>query len=110
MRRGGWAGLLVGASLAIGYGTVSPRRTSTRPAASYLPLEVGAIWRYAIATDDGRRGTGTVSVDGVDYGGSNGAVREYRIREELPDETVWTWDDREAGRVAREQEEVDDRT
>jgi hypothetical protein len=75
-----------------------------------LPLEVGAIWRYAIATDDGRRGTGTISVDGVDYGGSNGGAPEYRVREELPDETIWTWDDREAERIAREQEEVDDRT
>jgi hypothetical protein len=93
-----------------GCGTLPPRRTGIPPAASYLPLEVGALWRYAITTDDGRHGTGTVSVDGVDYGGSNGAVPEYRVREELPDETIWTWDDREAGRVAREQEEVDDRT
>jgi hypothetical protein len=112
-RRGwvGWAGLVAAtAAAAVGCGTLPPRHTEVPRAASYLPLAVGAIWRYAIATDDGRRGTGTVSVDGVDYGGSNGAVPEYRIREELPDETIWTWDDREAGRVAREQEEVDDRT
>jgi hypothetical protein len=92
-----------------GCGTLPPRQIRTGPAATYLPLEVGALWRYAITASDGRRSTGTVSVDGIDYGGSNGAVPEYRVREELPDETIWTWDDREAGRVAREQEEVDDK-
>ena len=93
-----------------GCGTPPPHLTGARQAGSYLPLAVGAVWRYAITTDDGRHATGTIRVDGVDYGGSNGAVPEYRLREELPDETIWTWDDREAGRVAREQEEVDDRT
>ena len=81
-------------------------RPRARPEASYLPLEVGAVWRYAITTDDGRRGTGTLSVDGIDYGGSNGAVPEFRLREQLLDETIWTWDDLEPGRVAREQQEV----
>ena len=76
-------------------------------AASYLPLEVGAVWRYAITRDDGRRGEGVVSVDGVDYGASN--VGEYRIREELLDGTIWSWEGREAKRVALEQEEIDDR-
>ena len=78
-------------------------------AASYLPLEVGAIWRYAITSDDGRRGEGVVSVDGVDYGGAKGAVPEYRLREELLDGTIWIWEGREAKRVAIEQEEIDDR-
>jgi len=78
-------------------------------AASYLPLEVGAVWRYAITRDDGRRGEGVVSVDGVDHGGSHGGVAEYRIREELLDGTIWTWEQREATRVALEQEEIDDR-
>ncbi len=110
MRRGWWEGLVVGTLAVVGCGTLPSQRTRTRPAASYLPLEVGAVWRYAIATDGGRRGTGTVSVDGIDYGGSNGAVPEYRVREDLPDETIWTWDDRETERVAREQEEVDDQT
>ncbi|HVV51312.1 MAG TPA: hypothetical protein VHO06_16705 [Polyangia bacterium] len=97
------------ALLALGCGTVAARPYA-RPKTSYLPLEVGAVWRYAVSGDDGRQGTGTISVDGVDYGGSNGAVPEYRVREELPEETIWTWDDREAGRVAREQQEIDDRT
>jgi hypothetical protein len=79
-------------------------------AASYLPLEVGATWRYAITRDDGRRGQGVVSVDGVDYGGPLGGDAEYRIREDLLDETIWSWEDREAKRVALEQEEIDDRT
>ena len=79
-------------------------------AASYLPLEVGAVWRYAITSDDGRRGEGVVSVDGVDYGGPKDAVLEYRIREELLDGTIWSWEGREAKRVALEQEEIDDRT
>jgi hypothetical protein len=78
-------------------------------AASYLPLEIGAVWRYAITRDDGRRGDGVVSVDGVDYGGSNGGVAEYRIRAELLDGTIWSWEEREAKRVALEQEEIDDR-
>ena len=69
-------------------------------ASSYLPLELGAVWRYAITRDDGRRGEGVVSVDGIDYGGSNGAVPEYRIREELLDGTIWSWEGREAKRVA----------
>jgi hypothetical protein len=107
---GAWVGLTIGALALAGCGTMAPRREGSRHTASYLPLEVGAVWRYAIATDDGRHGTGTVSVDGVDYGGSNGAVPEYRVREELLGQTIWTWDDREAGRVAREQEEVDDPT
>jgi hypothetical protein len=95
--------------LAAGCGTIASR-PHARPAAKYLPLEVGAVWRYAITTDDGRQGTGTLAVDGVDYGGSNGSVPEYRLREELLDETIWTWDDLEAGRVAREQQEIDDPT
>jgi hypothetical protein len=79
-------------------------------AASYLPLEVGAAWCYEITRDDGRRGQGVVSVDGVDYGGPLGGDAEYRIREDLLDETIWSWEDREAKRVALEQEEIDDRT
>jgi hypothetical protein len=110
MRLGAWVGLSVGVALAAGCGTLRAPPGGARPAASYFPLQVGAVWRYAITTDDARHGTGTVSVDGVDYGGSNGAVPEYRVREELPDKTIWTWDDREPGRLAREQEEVDDRT
>ena len=86
-----------------------PRPEGAALAASYLPLEVGAVWRYAITRDDGRRGEGVVSVDGVDYGGSNGGVAEYRIREELLDGTIWSWEGREAKRVALEQEEIDDR-
>ncbi len=78
-------------------------------AASYLPLEVGAVWRYAITRDDGRRGEGVVSVDGVDRGGSTGGGAEYRIRQELLDGTTWIWEEREAKRVALEQEEIDDR-
>ena len=77
-------------------------------AASYLPLEVGAVWRYAITRDDGRRGEGAVSVDGVDYGGSNGRATQYRIRQQLLDGTIWSWEGREAERVALEQEEIDD--
>ena len=79
-------------------------------AASYLPLEVGAVWRYAISREDGRHGEGVVSVDGVDYGGSNGALAEYRIREDLLDATIWSWEERQAKRVALEQVEIDDRT
>jgi hypothetical protein len=78
-------------------------------AAKYLPLEVGAVWRYAITRDDGRRGEGVLSVDGVDYGGSQGGVAEYRIREELLDGTIWSWEQRDGTRVALEQEEIDDR-
>jgi hypothetical protein len=76
---------------------------------SYLPLEVGAVWRYAITRDDGRRGDGVVSIDGVDYGASTGNALEYRIREELLDGTIWSWEGRDAKRVALEQEEIDDR-
>jgi len=79
------------------------------PRASYLPLEVGASWRYAITGDDGRRGEGVVSVDGVDYGGPNGGVAEYRVRADLLDGTIWSWERREATRVVLEQEEIDDR-
>ena len=93
-----------------GCSAVAHGREAVRLEASYLPLEVGALWRYAITTDDGRHGTGSVSVAGVDYGGSSGTVPEYRVREDLLDGTVWTWDDREAGRVAVEQQEIDDRT
>jgi hypothetical protein len=78
-------------------------------AASYLPLEVGAVWRYAITRDDGRRGEGVVSVDGIDYGGPNGATAEYRVREDLLDRTVWSWEERDQTRVELEQEEIDDR-
>jgi hypothetical protein len=78
-------------------------------ATSFLPLEVGASWRYAITRDDGRRGEGVVSVDGVDYGGSNGGVGEYRVRADLLDGTIWSWEVREATRVALEQEEIDNR-
>jgi len=78
-------------------------------AASYLPLEVGAVWRYAITRDDGQRGQGVVSVDGFDYGGANDNVVEYRIRQELLDGTIWSWEARQAKRVALEQEEIDDR-
>jgi hypothetical protein len=78
-------------------------------AASYLPLEVGAVWRYAITSDDGRHGEGVVAVDGVDYGGPKGTVAEYRIREQLLDGTIWSWEWREAKRVALEQQEIDDR-
>ena len=78
-------------------------------ATSYLPLEVGAVWRYAITRDDGRRGEGVVSVDGIDYGGSTGGGAEYRIREELLDGTIWSWEGRAAKRVALEQKEIDDR-
>jgi hypothetical protein len=105
----GAARLALGALLVVGCGTVAPRPRVPHQA-SYLPLEVGAVWRYAVTTDDGRQGIGTVSVDGIDYGGSNGAGPEFRVREQLLDETIWTWDDQEPGRVAREQEEVDDRT
>jgi hypothetical protein len=93
-----------------GCSAVAHGREAVHREASYLPLEVGALWRYAITTDDGRSGTGSVTVDGVDYGGSSGAVPEYRVREDLLDGTVWTWDDREAGRVALDQEEIDDPT
>src|SRR3954452_17126447 len=78
-------------------------------AASFLPLEVGAIWRYAITGDDGRRGEGLIRVDGVDSVGSNGGVGEYRVREDLLDETIGSWEAREPTRVALEQEEIDNR-
>jgi hypothetical protein len=78
-------------------------------AVSYLPLEVGALWRYAITRDDGRRGEGVVSVDGIDYGGPTGGGVEYRIRQDLLDGTVWSWEGRQATRVVLEQEEIDDR-
>ncbi len=106
-------GLVVALAGALGVAGCTPvvhRRTSLGLGAGYFPLEVGRVWRYAIAADDGRHGTGTISVDGVDYGGSSGAVPEYRVREQLLDGTVWSWDDQEAGRVACEQEELDDRT
>jgi hypothetical protein len=79
-------------------------------AASYLPLEVGALWRYAITRDDGRQGEGVVSVVGVDSAGPNGRAAEYRIREDLLDATIRRWEVREATRVGLEQEEIDDRT
>jgi len=88
--------------------SVAHSHESLAAAASYLPLEVGAVWRYAITSDDGRRGQGVVSVDGVDYAGPSGGVAEYRIREDLLDGTIWVWEGREAKRVALEQEEIDD--
>jgi hypothetical protein len=103
-------GLTVGALALAGCGTLTPRREGSRQTTTYLPLELGATWHYTITGDDGRRGSGTIRVDGIDYGGSNGAVPEYRVRADLLDATIWSWDDLEAGRVTREQEEVDDRT
>jgi len=94
--------------LVAGCGTITSR-PHARPNASYLPLEVGAVWRYAITTDDGRQGTGALSVDGVDYGGSNGGVGEYRVRRELLEGTIWSWEVRQGTRVALEQEEIDNR-
>ena len=78
-------------------------------AASYLPLEVGAVWRYAITRDDGRRGEGVVSVDGVDYGGPNGGMAEYRVREDLLDANHLELGGARGERVVLEQEEIDDR-
>jgi hypothetical protein len=95
--------------LAGGCSSVAQGHEGAALAASYLPLEVGAVWRYAITRDDGRRGEGVVSVDGIDHEGSTGGVAEYRIREELLDGTTWSWEGREAKRVALEQEEIDDR-
>jgi hypothetical protein len=92
-----------------GCGSLAHGNEGGRLAASYLPLEVGAIWRYAITSDDGRQGTGVVKVDGIDYAGSNGTGPEYRIREDLLDGTIWSWEARAAGRVALDQEEIDDR-
>jgi hypothetical protein len=106
---GGLIGIL-GVLGAPGCSSVAHGHEGAALAASYLPLEVGAVWRYAITRDDGRRGQGVVSVDGVDYGGSKGTLLEYRIREELLDGTIWIWEGREAKRVALEQEEIDDRT
>jgi hypothetical protein len=108
----GLAGLggLLGILGSAGCSSVAHGHEGAALAASYLPLEVGAVWRYAITRDDGRRGEGVVRVDGIDYGGSSGAVPEYRIREDLLDGTIWSWEGREATRVALEQEEIDDRT
>ncbi len=92
-----------------GCGAVAHGHEGAALAASYLPLEVGASWRYAITRDDGRKGAGVVSVDGVDYGGLNDGLLEYRIREQLLDGTTWSWEGRQAKRVALEQEEIDDR-
>jgi hypothetical protein len=106
----GWAGLAMGALFAAGCGTTTQRDAPGRHDASYLPLEVSAVWRYAITADDGRRGDGALRVDGIDYGESAAGATEYRIREDLLDATIWTWDVREAGRVVLAQEEIDDRS
>jgi len=76
--------------------------------ADYLPLRVGAVWRYAITADDGRTGAGTVRVDGLDYDAVDDGVA-YRVREDLLDGTVWVWATDKDGRVSCPQEEVDDR-
>jgi hypothetical protein len=102
--------LALGTLLSAGCGSVTPAHALAREEASYLPLEAGAIWRYAITADDGRRGEGTMRVDGFEYGGSDGAATEYRIREDLLDATIWTWDERRAGRVVRQEQEIDDRS
>jgi hypothetical protein len=102
-------GVVVGIGGLSGCSSVAQGHEGAALAASYLPLEVGAVWRYAITRDDGRQGEGVIAVDGVDYGGPNGAVAEYRIREELLDGTIWSWEGRQAKRVALEQEEIDDR-
>lgn len=107
----GLAGLggLLGLLESPGCSSVAHGHEGAALAASYLPLEVGAVWRYAITRDDGRQGEGVVSVDGIDYAESSDGVAEYRIREELLDGTTWSWEGREAKRVALVQEEIDDR-
>ncbi|HSY39844.1 MAG TPA: hypothetical protein VLA79_09955, partial [Polyangia bacterium] len=95
-RTGGMAGgMIVGLCSLAGLGilgsagcsSVAHGQEGAALAASYLPLEVGAVWRYAITRDDGQRGEGVVSVDGFDYGGANDNVVEYRIRQVLLDGT-----------------------
>lgn len=76
-------------------------------AGSYLPLRVGAVWRYAVTADDGRTGGGAVRVDGLDYDAVDDGVA-YRIREDLLDGTTWLWETDKDGRVSCPQEEIDD--
>jgi len=104
------AGLVVAALLGGGCGTVGRAGGPRRRSQSYLPLEVGTVWRYAITRDDGRRGWGTVRIEGVDYADSTSEATEYRVREDLLDGTIWSWDDRQPGLVRRKQEEIDDRS
>jgi hypothetical protein len=110
MCRAARVGLIVGTLLAGGCGTLAgsggPRNRST----SYLPLEVGMVWRYLVTRDDGRRGSGTVRIEGIDYAASRNDAPEYRVREDLLDETIWSWEEREPGRVSRDEEEIADRS
>jgi len=98
--------VLATAVLLGGCGAVS-RQARGAVRADYLPLRVGAVWRYQIAADDGRTGTGTVRVDGLDYDAVDDGVA-YRVREDLLDGTLWVWETNKGGRVTCAQQEVDD--
>ncbi|HVZ89072.1 MAG TPA: hypothetical protein VHG72_19035 [Polyangia bacterium] len=102
--------VFVASLLASALGSCSAVRPQGRGAAAadYLPLRVGAAWRYAITGADGRAGTGTVLVDGLDYDAGVDGVVAYRIRQDLLDGTVWSWEREQDGRVACLQEEIDD--
>ncbi len=107
-RAGAWRAAAVGALLLAGCGAVGRQSRAAR-AGDYLPLQVGAVWRYQITADDGRTGAGTVRVDGLDYDAGDGGIA-YRVREDLLDGTVWVWESQKDGRVSSPQEEVDDPT
>ncbi len=96
------------AALALGGCGAVARQGRAAPAGDYLPLRVGAVWRYAITADDGRTGAGTLRVDGLDYDAVDDGVA-YRLREDLLDGTVWLWATDRNGRISCPQEEVDDR-
>jgi len=106
------AGVLAAAVLATALGGCSlvSRQGKAALAADYLPLRVGAVWRYAITDSDGRKGAGTMRVDGLDYDAGEDGVAAYRVREDLLDGTVWRWENANNGRVTCLQEELDDAT
>jgi hypothetical protein len=110
MCRGVRVGLVFAALLGGGCGTFARGGGSRHHSDSYLPLEVGAVWRYLVTRDDGQRGSGTVRIEGIDYAASRSDAPEYRVREDLLDGTIWSWEDREPDRVRREQRELEDRS
>lgn len=108
MCRGVRVGLVVAALLGGGCGTFARGGGARHHSDSYLPLEVGAVWGYLVTRDDGQRGPGTVRIEGIDYAESRREATEYRVREDLLDGTIWSWEERDAGLVRRAQREIDD--
>jgi hypothetical protein len=95
------------AALALGGCGAVGRQGRASLGTDYLPLRVGALWRYQITAADGRTGAGSVRVDGLDYDAVDDGVA-YRVREDLLDGTVWVWETDKGGRISCAQEEADD--